>query len=204
MNFNDITGLASVVILAIAWAASSVPIERLPSYGRWLLCVVTGLLMVIPFADFSAAVYVRGVVGDLSITTLVLLSLAIVQRVIGLLTRSALQIKAVYGLVVPVGLVFYPMVLGLGSYDPYVLGFGATGFLACVFALAIIAWLRAYTLISFCLALAVGAYAVDWYASNNLWDYLIDPLLVIYASFAGIRLLVWGRRIEAVDSVNHS
>ena len=35
MNFNDVTGLASVVILAIALAASSVPIERLPSYGRW-------------------------------------------------------------------------------------------------------------------------------------------------------------------------
>ena len=31
------------------------------------------------------------------------------------------------------------------------------------------------------MALAVLAYAVGWYESNNLWDYLVDPLVAIYS-----------------------
>jgi len=204
MNYTDITGLAGIAILAVALAASNLPIKRSPGYGYGLLCVVTGLLVVIPFADFSAAVYVRGVTGDLSITSLVLLSMVIVKRVFSLLTSSGFQIKAVYALVVPVGLIFYPMALGLGSYDPYSLGFGSTGFLASVFALAIIAWFRAYTLISLCLALAVGAYTVDWYASSNLWDYLMDPLLVIYGVIYWFRTVVRGGCTDVFESVNRS
>jgi len=31
------------------------------------------------------------------------------------------------------------------------------------------------------IALAVLAWSTEWYESRNLWDYLLDPMLFIYA-----------------------
>jgi hypothetical protein len=36
-------------------------------------------------------------------------------------------------------------------------------------------------LIALCVALATLAWASGWYESGNLWDYLIDPFVAIYA-----------------------
>jgi len=41
--------------------------------------------------------------------------------------------------------------------------------------------------VALCIALAVFAWDIGWYESNNLWDYLLDPLLSIYALNAVMR-----------------
>ena len=184
MNHEDITGIIGITVLVVAVTTRVTLHHKIPLYGRWVLCLVVGLFVVTPIEDLSVAVYVRGVIGDLSITTLVLLSIAILRRVFGLSMCSDAQIKVVYGLVISAGLIFYPMALGLGAYDPYSLGYGSTGLLSCSLLLAIVARFYGYSVVSLCLALAVGAYAMDYYASTNLWDYLIDPLVVVYAIIA--------------------
>jgi len=86
-------------------------------------------------------------------------------------------------LVAVTALVFYPLALGFGPFDPYRLGYGSPWFLAGLLALALVAWAGRFNLISICIALAVMAHAIAWNESTNLWDYLLDPLVSIYAIF---------------------
>ena len=189
LNYNDFNGLVGIVLLILAISIKLLRIERLPVYGRWLASIAVALIVAVPIFKFSAAVYIRGLVGDLSLTSLVLLILSIGKNLTGVDLCLHRQCTAVYALAVAVGLFFYPMSLGWGNFDPYSLGYGSIQFLACLLIVCGIAWFRNYLLINLCLVVAVGAYSFEWYASNNLWDYLIDPLLVVYGIFSGKKYL---------------
>ena len=43
------------------------------------------------------------------------------------------------------------------------------------------------------ISLAVIAWSIHWHESNNLWDYLLDPFLAIWAITLSIRWIIWGR-----------
>jgi hypothetical protein len=73
------------------------------------------------------------------------------------------------------------MALGVGAYDPYQLGYDNWPFVVVLLLFALATWLRGYTMITLCIALAMLAWAIGWYESDNLWDYLIDPFAAIYA-----------------------
>ena len=90
-------------------------------------------------------------------------------------------------LVVITALVLYPMALGVSTFDPYRLGFGNLWFIAGLLIVAVVAWFQQYTLIALSISLAVFAWSVGWYESNNLWNYLIDPWVSIYALIALVR-----------------
>ena len=87
-------------------------------------------------------------------------------------------------LIVITALVLYPLALGISSFDPYRLGFGNLWFIVGLLIVALAAWFQQYTLIALSISLAVLAWSVGWYESNNLWNYLIDPWVSIYAIFA--------------------
>jgi len=78
-------------------------------------------------------------------------------------------------------IVLYPLALGISTFDPYRLGFGNLWFIAGLLLIALVAWLRQYTLIALTTSLAVLAWSIGWYESNNLWNYLLDPWGAVYA-----------------------
>ena len=86
----------------------------------------------------------------------------------------------------------YPMALGIGYSDPYRLGYGNPWFMGGLLLLSL-ACFRRLKVAALAIALAVLAWGVGWYESNNLWDYLLDPFLSIYAIVAlfkrGLQLL---------------
>jgi len=84
-------------------------------------------------------------------------------------------------LVVLAAAVLYPMALGIGLFDPYRLGYGSSWFLGFLLLLALAAWFWRLYWVALSLALAVLAWGIGWYESANLWDYLLDPLLAVYA-----------------------
>ena len=178
-HFTDLTGLASV---ASAIAASLLPFPGIARLTKSYLAMLLGamfVLMLIPFSGMPIAAYVRGVTGDLSITTLVLLWCALLRPWCSSTkcnNRFALLI-----LIALTALALYPMALGIGAYDPYRLGYGDPMFIAALLLLALLAWLRRFSIIALCIAFATLAWAVGWYESNNLWDYLLDPFVSIYA-----------------------
>ena len=189
LNFTDLTGLASVA------SASAASLLLLPGIARPSTMLRTCLskshlailmgavfaVMLIPFGGMPFAAYVRGLTGDLSITTLVLLWCALLRPWCACVTFEAKYRIALLILIALAALALYPMALGVGAYDPYPLGYGNLQFFVALLLLALAAWFRKFVLIAVCIALATLAWAVGWYESNNLWDYLLDPFIAIYA-----------------------
>ena len=180
-NFTDLAGLAS---LASATAASLLLLPGIVRLTKPRLALLLGavfVLALIPFGTISIAAYVRGATGDLSITTLVLLWCALLRPWCGWVTVEAKHRLALLILTVLAALALYPMALGVGAYDPYRMGYGNPQFVAVLLLLALSAWFWKSSLIALCIAFATLAWTVGWYESNNLWDYLLDPFLSIYA-----------------------
>jgi hypothetical protein len=180
-HLTDITGLAGVASATAAALLLLPGIARLTKPRLAMLMGVVFVLSLIPFGTMPIAAYVRGVTGDLSITTLVLLWFVLLRPWCGCVTVEAKHRRALLILIVLAALSLYPMALGIGAYDPYRLGYGDPLFVSALLLLALAAWFWKSTLIALCIAFATLAWAVGWYESNNLWDYLLDPFITIYA-----------------------
>lgn len=180
-NFTDLTGLAGIAGAAAATVLLLPGIAKLARPRLALLAGAVFVLMLIPFGGMPYAAYVRGMTGDLSITTLVLLCCALLRPWCGCVAAGAKHRLALLSLIALTALALYPMALGAGAYDPYHLGYGNLQFVAALLLLALAAWSRGYLMITLCIALATLAWAAGWYESDNLWDYLLDPFVSVYA-----------------------
>ena len=165
----------------------------LQSWRPWLL---PGLALVsfIPLNDLPLAAYVRSFTDDLAISTLVLLGGASLVR-LGLVEpqapRAHAQVLLLFGLLAAL---LYPATMGLTYFDPYRWGFNPRPMIVLVALLALgLLWLR-NGLAVWMLALGTLAFALRLKASENYWDYLIDPYLALYSLgallSAGVRWLL--------------
>jgi hypothetical protein len=188
---TDLVGLAgaAVVVAAVVVAAG-----RALGLRRSGLAVLTGasaIAALVPIGALPVAGLLRGVVGDLSLTTLVLLLRGLARDIRGGDPDDPRTTLTLQGLVAVAGVVLYPLALGLGAWDPYRLGYGEPWFLATLLAVALTALVLDTPLVTFCTALGVLAWGLGAYESRNLWDYLIDPLVFVWAASA--LLLRWAR-----------
>jgi hypothetical protein len=154
---------------------------------RVLACfVLTNLLFWPVFTLFTPlelplAAYVRGFTGELSITAMLLLWTAY-------FSPKAIHVPALMkGWIALVAIAFYPFALGIGMLDPYAWGYGSIALLAAVIATALVAWLAGSNRIAIILAVAILAWAAGWHESTNLWDYILDPFLGLWAIGSLIR-----------------
>jgi hypothetical protein len=179
-GLTDLAGLAGAAA-AIATVLLSLPgIARLRRAHPTPLLVAALVASLVPLGALPAAGYLRGIVGDLSVTTVLLLVRGLLRPLAGWAAVDARSRLALQALVVAMGLVLYPLALGLGPFDPYRLGYANPWLLAGLLALAVVAILRRLTLVAVCLALAVLAWALGACESRNLWDYLVDPLVAAW------------------------
>jgi hypothetical protein len=181
IDFTDITGLASSTIAMTAMTVQLPGVKRLQrNYFALLVCVIA-IAVLIPFGGLPLAAYVRGWIGDLSVTSLVLLTLIILRPLFGWSPSCAKAKTLLLVLIALAAIGLYPMALGVGFFDPYRLGYGNPWLISGLLLLALVACFRQFSLVAFTIALAVLAWSIGWHESTNLWDYLLDPLLAIYA-----------------------
>ena len=180
-NFTDLTGLASMASAAAASLLLLPGIAQLIKPRLALLLGTVFALMLIPFSGMPLAAYVRGVTGDLSITTQVLLWCALIKPWFNCGVPDTRSSLALLILIALAALVLYPMALGIGVFDPYRLGYSNPKFVSALLLLTLVAWFWKFQLIALCIAFATLAWAIGWYESSNLWDNLIDPFVSIYA-----------------------
>jgi hypothetical protein len=185
MHYTDLTGLAGIAFAIVALALRLPVVTRLQFKLKLLLAGALLIAVTLPLGALSLVESVRGVSGDLSITTLLLLVLLHVPSPSGGRGRGGLLVLIAFGAVV-----LYPFALGVGMFDTYRLGFGDLWLVAGLLLIAVLAWLRRFTLVALSISLAVLAWSAGWYESGNLWDYLIDPWVAIYAIAALLKLLV--------------
>jgi len=186
--------LVSVVVCAFILVAVSLRLSsRWPVRRRALVAAAVLVLSLLPF-PYGLAPWVLSYLGDFSLTSGMLALLAILHRLRGHQFLSMGQTRMACLLLVFLALWFYPMSLGSSYEDPYAWGFGDLIFSCMLLLLGVVAWLsRAY---ASCIILVVAQLAYAWrlLPSDNLWDYLIDPWLVFWASGWLIRDRLLARR----------
>lgn len=177
--YTDLSGLLSNALL-IAVAVLQLPrIRHLPRRLLAGLSAIIFLLSLLPLGGLPVVAYVRGIVGDLSITSVVLMLIVLLQPYQTWFDEK--QRHHLSLMVVLAALCLYPLALGASLYDPYRLGYSDTLFVATILLFAIAALLIGESLLTLCLTLGTLAWSLGWYESSNLWDYLIDPLVSVYA-----------------------
>jgi len=179
-NLSGLLGVSIAMTAALQWLPY---IGRLSMLNRAKLFGLVFVFINIPFGIMPIASYVRGATGDLSMTTLVLLCSALFRPWWQCVAIPEKQRLALSALVVMMGVALYPMALGIGMFDPYQLGYGSFAMVGTLLLIAVAAGLLKQTVIVLCISVAALAWSIGWYESDNLWDYLIDPFLVIYALF---------------------
>ncbi len=176
-SFTDVTGLASAAAATAAALLSPRGLRRLRRAHPALLLGAATLIALAPLGGLPAAGYLRGIMGDLSIPTMVLLLRGLFRPVLRWGPVDAKSGLALQVLVVGGGLALYPPAVGFGPFDPYRLGYADHWFLFTLLLLALACWRLRLHLVTVSVALSVLAHAVGWDESRNLWDYLLDPLV---------------------------
>lgn len=126
----------------------------------------------------------------LSVTTLLLVITLVSGKLLGRELVTAGERRIVYLGALATGVVFYPLALGVGPFDPYALGFAGgrplilLSILLAASALAIV-FRQGFVLVV--LLTAVLAFSLRLGASDNLWDYVLDPWIVLLA-IPGVRV----------------
>jgi len=96
--------------------------------------------------------------------------------------------------VLVIGIVFYPLTMGLTAFDPYDLGYRGLALPALMLVLVAIGWFVRVADIPCWVGLAALLFLLDAYGNRNLWDYLICPLDVVFATADLIIVTLWRRR----------
>ncbi len=181
MPNTDLTGLFGATLLLFVLFVRMPWLRTFPVRRRMALMAVFVIAISIPLWGLSLAGFVRGITGDLSIATLLLLLLALVRSLSGCVLVEAVNRRLMLRGIAITAVVFYPFALGLSTLDPYRLGYGNLWFMVLLLGLAVWSSLRYSIFLALCIALAVAAWSAGWYESPNLWDYLLDPWLAVYA-----------------------
>lgn len=180
----------AVVLIILLQKVSSIEI---PSVMRLVAVLLLGNLFFWPLGmslELPLSGYVRSVTGELSVVTMLLLWGSILPTA----KKTPLGFKV---LLAVIAIAFYPLALGFGMVDPYAWGYGSIALLIAVILFAIgcglAGWMKGVWIISF----AIIAWAAHWHESTNLWDYLLDPFLAIWALLAILNAIYLKRREKA-------
>lgn len=153
-------------------------IKNTSGLPRWLIALGLITLSVLPvFKGIPLVYYLRGLLGDLSIPTIALL-LAVIY---GQIPAWQATRKRLLTLTAITGVCFYPMVLGASRIDPYQWGFHPAGLSAALAVIVFFSW-RTHSALVWIIGAAVMAFNIGLMESGNLWDYLIDPVLSVFAT----------------------
>jgi len=186
MSTSDAFGLFGCGLLSLAAVATLIRLQRLTAGIRYAVMLAVALAVFAPVGDLSIAAYLRGVTGDLSMTTLVLAGAACVAQLTGRTLIEQRERRAVCWLLAVAAAFLYPFALGWTQFDPYALGYGSIEFVTALLLVTLVVWGARLNIIVLIVIAAVLVYLAGAYESRNLWDYLIDPWV---SGYAPLRLL---------------
>ena len=173
------------------WVLQKLSPNTFPFAIKVFLVLLIGNILFWPLGlNLPLVAYVRGWTGDLSIVLTLLLwsSVLPANKPTPIVFKFAVAI---------ISLCFYPLALGLGMVDPYAWGYGSIAFLVAVLFFALVCGLANWTKGVWIIAIAILAWTVHWHESANLWDYLLDPFLAIWAICACIGMMYRRKRDKA-------
>ncbi len=145
--------------------------------------IISALIVIIPIDGLPLGRWVISINANFSMPLTAILLSKVLESGLGvrLLDRKALSGTWVFALTA--GIALYPMALGLGSLDPYGLGWGFS-WLFVVLLVTTLVMLFLRNRLGIILMGCVLCYDLHLLESQNLWDYLVDPFLVFISGGA--------------------
>ena len=187
-------GLATSAVVAaccVTLVASSPALSSRFSWGAHWSPIKLGLLflaalaaLLLPLGEAPTIYRLRGLLGEFSVTSLVLACAALAGRFRGRAVIDPPQSLMVLAGIGAVGLVLYPTALGLTRFDLYAWGYFSTPMLAGIGLLGFIALALRLHWIVFILGAALLMAGLDLLSSTNIWDHLTDLPLTLFALVA--------------------
>jgi hypothetical protein len=184
MNLHQAFPIARVAVpfLLSANAALAICGARRRSKGvRIAVPFICLAALLIPVNGLAIFGYFNGVAGEGSVTLMLLLGWAMAGQVGFLRAPQRADLSAIRNPLAIAGVLLYPSALGLLPLDIYALGYRPTALLLVLLALVIWAWLTRKTVAVCAVIVAVAAFDLHLLESDNLWDYLTDPLVTLWA-----------------------
>jgi hypothetical protein len=177
MTIAAVTGHLLLLAVALLFLLPIRRLSPLPRGVTLVVCVAIGLARV---GDLRLIAYPAGVLGDLSITTQILLATAILKRAAGVDVLPSADRSFLLAAAASTGSVLYALSSGLTLLDLYSLGFGSDWFMVAL-AIGIIVCSRHRPGAALVIVLGVLAFDLGLLGSANVWDYLLDPVLVLFS-----------------------
>lgn len=188
MNHSAPTWLMSFVpVILLTWFALGWWFRGQRFCPRWqlqcALALVSVGVAVLPLDGLPVAGWFVAFVPGLSLPTLALLVAGINRHAGGPDFFPANQRPNIFVFAVTAGFALYPSAMGWGRFDAYTLGWNFSALTVAVGALAIgLIWRgQRFHLV---LVAALLAWQLGLMESRNLWDYLVDPVLLLFSVIA--------------------
>lgn len=189
VSIGPVLMFAAVASMLVPWPGRA---------GRIAIAVGGGLVAFVPAFGTTPGEFLLGIMGPVSAATIVFIAVflyALVTRQHEWLFPS----RPFRICVLVIGLVFYPLTIGLTTFDPYDLGYRGLALPALMLILLAVGWIARVSDIACWVGLAALLFLLDAYGSRNLWDYLIFPVDVVFAVLDMIMIALWRRRDARVE-----
>lgn len=161
-----------------------------------LLCAI----VFIPWGELYLWRYVYGFINDLSPATWIIFFVWFgFPDVFRFWVSTELSMRRRLGLFLGM-LLFYMLALGSGSFDPYAYGYQPWGILAILTVWVVWRGRLLMPGLSLLLGMDLIIFGLHGMASDNLWDYLMDPVLMIVLGISVFRG-VMSRRFKSTGQV---
>lgn len=176
-------GVALAVYAGVLSSANkSRDVSLLPPYAKAGLSLLVLLVLTWPaLGPISLAAYVRGISSDLSITLVALSAWSLLLRFGYAKPIHPREFAALMWTVAAGALLLYPTALGWGDWDAYRLGWSSWVLWAGLLLLCAASMLTGLVVLPSFVALAMLAWSFGLMESGNLWDYLMDAWLSVFA-----------------------
>jgi len=159
-------------------------------WGRTVvLASVSGLLVILPIGGLPVGRWWVSLYANPSIPLVALLFSWVMKNCFQtkLLDPAAIQTCTIFSVVA--GAVLYPMAMGIGTADPYCAGWHFSWLFVMLLGITLVL-IFFNNRFSFVLLATILAFNFHLLESRNLWDYLVDPVLVIISIAVLIQRLV--------------
>ncbi len=150
---------------------------------------LSALIVVFPYGGLFLSRWLISINANFSIPLTALVFSKVWENASGirLLDRKVFLSSCIFG--ITAGLALYPMALGLGRLDPYEFGWSFSWLfvLLMVITLMLVFMKNRFGVV---LVACILGYDLQLLESPNLWDYLVDPFLMLFSGVAlGCRLI---------------